>query len=179
MAEERFVFPSSVEGLLKGLGEKATPELKALLKSKGLDIEHLPPAFPVAEWTPHLLTCATFAWPDVPEDEAMRLLGLHFIRGWQNTALGAAASMMLRVLGPARTLTRLDRAFRTSDNFTRAHTEVLGAREALVSINEVQGHPTYWIGILQGGLEVLHRQGTVTLEASKPPGATFRMHWET
>lgn len=179
MAEERFVFPSSVEGLLKGLGDKATPALKAQLKARGLDVEKLPPAIPVAEWSPHLITCATFAWPDVSEDEAMRLLGLHFIRGWQNTALGSAVSVMLRVLGPARTLSRLDRAFRTSDNFTRATTEILGPGEALISINEVQGHPTYWIGVLQGGLEVLDRRGTVTMQASNPPGATFRMHWET
>lgn len=179
MSEERFVFPSSVEGMLKGLGDKATPELRAHLKAHGLDVEKLPPAFPVSEWTPHLRTTATFAWPDVPEDEAMRLLGLHFIRGWQNTALGSAVSMMLRVLGPARTLTRLDRAFRTSDNFTRATTELLGTNEALVSINEVQGSPTYWIGILQGGLEVLHRKGTVTLQQAAPPGATFRMLWES
>jgi len=178
MSEERFVFPSSVEGMLKGLGEKATPELKAHLKLHGLDVERLPPAFPVAQWTPHLRNCATFAWPDVSEAEAMRLLGLHFIRGWQHTALGSAVSMMLRVLGPKRTLTRLDRAFRTSDNFTRAHTELLGANEALVSINEVQGSPTYWIGILQGGLEVLNLKGTVTLHAEAPPGATFRMLWE-
>ena len=178
MSEERFVFPSSVEGMLKGLGERATPELKAHLKGKGLDVDNVPPAFPVAEWTPHLRTTAVFAWPDVPEEEALRLLGLHFIRGWQNTALGAAASVMLRVLGPARTLTRLDRAFRTSDNFTRATTELVGSHEALISINEVQGYPTYWVGILQGGLEVLHRKGSVDLHAVTPPGATLRVRWE-
>ena len=49
MSEERFVFPSSVDGLLKGLGPRATPELKAHLKARGLDVDHLPPAFPVAE----------------------------------------------------------------------------------------------------------------------------------
>ena len=178
MSEERFVFPSSVDGLLKGLGPRVTPELKAHLKARGLDVDNVPPAFPVAEWSPHLRTTAIFAWPDETEDEALRLLGLHFIRGWQNTPLGSAASMMLRVLGPARTLTRLDRAFRTSDNFTRATTELVGTHEALITVNEVQGVPTYWVGILQGGLEVLHRKGEVTLHAYTPPGATLRVRWE-
>lgn len=178
MSEERFVFPSSVEGMLKGLGPLATPKLKAHLKAHGLDVEDLPPAFPVAEWSPHLQRAATFAWPDVTEAEALRLLGLHFIRGWQHTALGAAASVMLRVLGPARTLPRLDRAFRTSDNFSRATTTLVNANEALVTINEVQGYPTYWVGILQGGLEVLHRQGEVTLHRVALPEATLRVRWE-
>jgi uncharacterized protein (TIGR02265 family) len=177
MAEERYIFPTSVEGMLKGLGERSTPALKAHLKAHGLDVDKLPPAFPLAEWSPHLRTTALFAWPDVSEDEALRLLGLHFIRGWQNTALGAAASVMLRVLGPVRTLTRLDRAFRTSDNFTRATTEFVGEREALITINEVQGFPTYFVGILQGGLEVLHREGTVTLHAVHLPTATLRVTW--
>ena len=50
---------------------------------------------------------------DLPKDEALRTLGAQFIRGWQRTALGSAASALLTLLGPARTLTRLDRAIRT------------------------------------------------------------------
>jgi uncharacterized protein (TIGR02265 family) len=85
---------------------------------------------------------------------------------------------MLRLLGPARTLTRLDRAFRTSDNFSRATTELVNHDEALVTVNEVQGYPTYWVGILQGGLEVLHRKGEVTLHRVALPEATLRVRWE-
>lgn len=141
-------------------------------------MERLPPAIPVAEWSPYLRLSAVFAWPEETEDEALRLLGLHFIRGWQSTPLGAAASVMLRVLGPARTLTRLDRAFRTSDNFTRAETVLVNELEALITVNEVQNVPTYWVGILQGGLEVLHREGTVTLDAVNLPSATVRVVWQ-
>jgi uncharacterized protein (TIGR02265 family) len=177
MAEERFIFPAAVEGMLKGMGKRATPAFKAHLKSHGLDFDNVPPAIPMATWTPFLRAAATFTWPEVPEDEAMRLLGLHFIRGWQNTAMGSAMSVMLRLLGPVRTLTRLDRAFRTSDNFTRAVTEMVGENEALITINEVQGAPTYWIGILQGGLEVLGREGSVTLHEAKLPSATLRVTW--
>jgi uncharacterized protein (TIGR02265 family) len=177
MSEGRYVFASSVDGMLKGLGPLATPELKAHLKAHGLDVGALPPAFPIAEWSPHLERTAVFAWPDVSKDEALRLLGLHFIRGWKSTAMGSAASALLRLVGPQRTLTRLDRAFRTSDNFTHAVTQVLDQHSALISINEVQGFPTYWVGILQGGLEVLGREGTVTLEKVEPPGATLRVKW--
>lgn len=177
MPDERYIFPAAVEGMMKGLGKRATPELKAHLKSKGLDVEKPAPAIPVEEWTPFLLHAATFTWPELPDEEALRLLGLHFIRGWQSTTMGAAMSVMLRLLGPARTLTRLDRAFRTSDNFTRATTVLVSETEALVTISEVQGYPTYWVGILQGGLEVLNLEGEVTVHAVTLPSATLRMTW--
>lgn len=174
---ERFIFPAAAEGMLKGMGPRATPEFKAHMKKHGLDFDHIPPAIPLSTWTPFMKAAAVFTWPHESVDEAMRLLGLHFIRGWKNTAIGSATSMMLRVVGPRRTLTRLDRAFRTSDNFTHAVTELVGANEALVTINEVQGFPTYWIGILQGGLEVLGRQGTVTVHSANLPEATLRVTW--
>ena len=174
---DRFVFPAAAEGMLKGMGPRATPAFKAHMKSKGLDFDNVPPAIPVETWTPLKREAAIFTWPDVPEPEAMRLLGLHFVRGWKNTVVGSASSMMLRVLGPRRTLTRLDRAFRTSDNFTRAVTELTGANEALVTISDVQGSPEYWVGVLQGGLEVLGREGSVTVHEVKLPAATLRVTW--
>ena len=177
MAEQRYIFPAAVEGMLIGLGDRATPAFKAHLKKAGLDVLNVPPAIPVETWSPYLLAAAVFTWPELPEEEAMRLLGLHFIRGWKNTVMGSAMSVMLRLLGPQRTLVRLDRAFRTSDNFTRATTELVGGNEALITINEVQGFPTYWIGVLQGGLEVLGREGTVTLHAVTLPSATLRVTW--
>jgi uncharacterized protein (TIGR02265 family) len=177
MVERRLVFPSSVDGILKGLGPLATPALKAHLKQHGLDVDRLPPAIPMETWSPYLVRIATFAWPNATRDEALRLLGLHFIRGWKSTAMGAAASALLKLVGPARTLTRLDRAFRTSDNFSHATTELVSPTEALVEINEVQGCPTYWVGIVEGGLEVLGRVGTVVIDSEVPPGAKLRVKW--
>ncbi len=177
MSQERYVFPSSVEGLLNGLGARATPALKAHLKARGLDVAKLPPAIPVEIWSPHLVAMAVFSWPEESQEEALRLLGLNFIRGWKQTLMGSAVASLLRVVGPARTLTRLDRAFRTSDNFTRAETTLLDANTALITINEVQGLPSYWVGILQGGLEVLGREGEVTLHQIALPAATLRVTW--
>lgn len=176
--EQRYVFPSSVDGILKGLGPLATAELKAHLKANGLDVEKVPPAIPLETWSPQLLRIAKFAWPKESSEEAMRLLGLSFVRGWKNTAIGGAASAVLRLIGPARTLTRLDRAFRTSDNFTQAITELLSAHEALISINEVHGYPSFWVGVLQGGLELLGRKGSVVVDHVALPGARLRVTWD-
>ena len=177
MAEGRFVFPAAVEGLLKGVGPRATPEFRAHMKQKGIDFERIPPAIPIETWSPLLVEAAVFTWPAESKEEAMRLLGLHFIRGWKNTVIGSAAAMMLKVLGPRRTLTRLDRAFRTSDNFSTATTELVGSNEALVTIGECLGYPSHWVGILQGGLEVLGREGSVTVQEVKLPQAILRVTW--
>jgi uncharacterized protein (TIGR02265 family) len=177
MAEARYVFPSSVEGIIKGLGPLATPALKAHLRQHGLDVDKVPPAIPVESWSPQLERIAVFTWPRESAEEAMRLLGLSFIRGWRKTALGAAASAVLRLVGPSRTLTRLDRAFRTSDNFTKANTELIGLNEALVSINEVHGYPSFWVGVLEGGLELLGRDGSVVVDEVSLPTARLRVKW--
>ncbi|HEY0883396.1 MAG TPA: DUF2378 family protein [Archangium sp.] len=177
MADERYFFPASIHGLLQGLGPRATPELLAFLKEHGLDVERLPPLVPIELVVKHRRLLARWVFPDVSEAEAVRLLGLHFVRGWVRTPRGAAASIVLTMLGPRRTLTRLDRAFRTTDNFTQASCEFVDDHTALLTINEVHGLPTYWVGVLQGGLEVIRRDGTVTIHATAPPGVILRITW--
>lgn len=176
--EGRFIFPSAIEGILKGLGPLVTPELVAHLKAKGLDVHHLPPAIPAEHWPERLVDIAVITWPELTRDEALRKLGAQFIRGWQRTALGSAASALLTLLGPARTLTRLDRAIRTSDNFTRTETVLDGPNAATVKVSDVQGCPTYWVGVLEAGLEFLGREGAATLLRHEPPAATYRLTWK-
>lgn len=178
MSEERLVFPPSMDGLFRGLRDRLTPSVKRELASRGLDVDHLPPAMPVETWRPHLRSLGALAFPELSADEGMRMVGVSFMRGWHGTAIGQATSVVLALLGPARTLTRLDRAFRTADNFTEAKTELLNDHEALVTINEVHELPSYWQGVLQSGLElVLKRQGVVTLRAYLQPGAIYHIKW--
>jgi uncharacterized protein (TIGR02265 family) len=175
----RLVFPTSVEGLFKGLGPRVTPEVISELRRLGLDIEKLPPAIPVETWTPILQRLAVLVAPSgTSTAQAYHDLGYHYIVGWQRTLMGSAAATLLRVLGPARTLTRLDRAFRTSDNFSRAETVMVNATECLITINEVQGMPTYWQGVFEAGLVLLGLTGSVDIEEVTPPGCRFRLKWK-
>ena len=72
----------------------------------------------------------------------------------------------------------IDRAFSTTNNFNRAKTEFLGEHEALVTINDVQGMPSYWVGILEAGMELLGVTGTVVVDSQRPPEATLRVTWK-
>ena len=177
-ASERFVFPSLIEGYQKGLGERFTDTTRQKLKAAGLDVNKLPPAIPAHEMIPLMHIIAVEAFPDATPEDALRQLGLYAIRGWQSGLLGSAASAMIRLIGPRRALARLDRAFGTTNNFSKATTEFVGPTEALITVNDVQGMPSYWQGIFEAGLEILHLQGRVALDQERPPEAVFRITWQ-
>ena len=178
MSSERLVFPSLLDGYVKGLGPRVSAQTRAKLKAAGLDMDKLPPAINASAMIPFMDIIASGAFPMEPREERLRLLGLSAIRGWQSGLLGSAAAAMIRLIGPVRALTRLDRAFSTTNNFSKAKTELLGPKEALVTINDVQEMPSYWIGIFQAALEMLGLEGTVVIDHQTPPEATFRITWK-
>jgi uncharacterized protein (TIGR02265 family) len=175
---ERLAFPTAIEGLLTGLGDLVTARTRQRLLKAGLDLRAMPPAIPAERMPLYFDTIATDLWPTESHDERARLLGLHFIRGWQHTLLGRATAAFLKLVGPHRTLSRLDRAFRTSDNYTRATYQLVNDHEVLLHINDVDGLPTYWTGLLSGSLELLGLEGTAVLEAFPRPGASYRLKWK-
>lgn len=179
MADEPVFFSGAAEALFQGLSPLTDAEaLRARLQSEGLDFDRLPPAIPRATFLGHIRTAATFVWPQLPLDEALRLAGFSQIRGWQNTALGRASSALLRIIGIERTLKRLDRAFHTTDNFTRTQVTIVRPGEALVIFENELPYPTYLVGILQAGIEMLGRKGQVELEEVTPVRAQMRVTWE-
>ena len=171
----RYVFASSVESLVRGLGGSA--ELRARLKARGLDLDDLPAAIAIEEWAPHLQFLAAYAFPTLSREEALFALGQRFMQGWRLTLMGSAIASLLRVVGPARSLPRLERAFRTSNNFVKARTELLDARTARVYLSDVYGLPEYWAGVIHGGLTLIGRAGEVTVENFEAPGCTLRVSW--
>jgi uncharacterized protein (TIGR02265 family) len=176
--KDRFAFSSLLESYEKGLGKRLTPTLREKLKVAGLDLEKLPPAIPAQEMPKYMDIIVAEVWPDTPREQALRELGLCVIRGWQQGLLGAAAAQMLRLIGVQRTLTRLDRAISTTNNFNKTSTVFVNSNEALITVNEVQNMPSYWRGILEAGLEILAVEGEIALESFHPPQATFRAKWK-
>lgn len=178
MAEPRYTFPSVLESLVKGLGPLVTERTRQKLKAAGLDLDKLPPAIPSEDMPRYQRVIATDIWPEASEEEALRLLGVHFIRGWQKTLLGSAMSAFLKLVGPERALMRLDRAFRTADNYITAKTVLPGPKEALVTLNDTETVPMYWLGIFQGCIELMGLDGVATLHEQTLPGGTFRLVWK-
>lgn len=178
MADERYFFPTVPEGMMSGLsGVTDVVALKAHLKAGGLDIDRLPPAIPALVFREHIRQTAQFVWPDLLEMEALRLTGYHYANGWKETALGRAAAPLLPLIGPKRTLQRLERVFRTGDNFTRPQTEFLSDNQARVTIHETLGLEGFWLGILQGGLDILGREGQVFVAEAESNCTHYLASW--
>lgn len=177
--DERVVFSSMIEAYLKGLGPLVTPKTLEELKQAGLNLGKLPPAFPEKQMLQFLEIFARNAWPHEQHPERMRLLGQHAIKGWQSTLLGSAASAVMKVMGPHRSLARLTKNFKTTNNFSEATYQLVGPNEALVTVNDVQGIITYWKGVFEQGISIVASDPKVTIDKQLPgPDATFRLTWK-
>jgi uncharacterized protein (TIGR02265 family) len=174
---ERLIFPTLFESLERRLGPQFGPQTRAALKAQGVDMNKLPPAIPAVQAVNGLRIIAAHAWPEENATEQLRKLGYEAIIGWSDGLLGRAVTGMLKVIGPRRTLNRLDRAFATADNFSHATTEFLGEADARVTVNDVSGIPPYWQGIFEAGLVLLSLKGLVAIEPSPAPSGVFRCRW--
>lgn len=177
-AVEKLVFSSTADGLIRALGPDLTPALKAKLRDAGLDVDaKFPPAWPFEKMTSWLRLIAAEVFPGVPEDEALRRVGRRFIEGWSGTLLGSATAQLLKVMGPRRSVERIGRAFRTSDNFTEVDFESLSANTANVIIKHQVLH-TYALGILEAGVAMVAKGGHVTLQKVEGDVATYFVEWQ-
>lgn len=116
--EEQLVFGPTLEGLyLRGLSGKLSASLIQQLRALGLDLEKpLLPAYPRAVVNAAITLTAKTLYPSVSLDEAFYRVGQHVTLGLRATTLGSATLAIVRLVGPRRTLSRLARTFRSTNN---------------------------------------------------------------
>ncbi len=113
------VFGSTVEGLfVKGLAGRMTPELRERLKTVGLDLTRVQPAYDLATWARALEITVAALHPELPRDQAYENLGTDLTRGFFETFLGRAVETVIKLIGPRRTLLRTERNLRSGNNYT-------------------------------------------------------------
>lgn len=184
MESQRLVFPNLVEGLVRATGNAVTPSLKAALRQQGLDLDKkFPPAWEVSNVGAWLDLFAEAKSPGAARDEALRLLGRAFIDGWRGTLVGGAMSVVLRTVGPERSLSRLQRAFRTGDNFTIVTVTPLDTpppwKLARVHFNESWQRPSYFLGVLEAGSVLVGaRHPEITAEPSRGNDVSFLLRYQ-
>ncbi|MBX5480644.1 MAG: DUF2378 family protein [Myxococcaceae bacterium] len=179
-APEPVFFSQYFESLfLRAHGDQLTPRLKARLREAGLDVDRLLPAYPVSVGKAALQIAVEEIYPGQDREAALREMGRRFLRGWQSTLLGRAAAAVLRVVGPRRSLMRLEGAFRTGDNFTRIQAEELGPTRVRLRINHVLGAPAYYAGMMQeGGVMTGAKNTRATVESTEGDGAVILVEWD-
>lgn len=179
--EPAFFGPAFEALYLRGLGDQVTPGLRKKLADLGVDLSRpLHAAYTFDTWLQCLVCAADELHPEVERPEAITRLGTAFFHGFQSTLIGKAIFQMSRLIGVERTLLRMDRNGRTTNNLYRSTSELLGPRHVRLSsfleegfvgrVGPVQWGPAHFqSGIVRGIVEELAGQTpTLTLEVVDP-----------
>ena len=180
MSSEQIEFSQSVEGLfIKGLGSMLTPAIKTSLRATGLDLDKpLRPGYPAAEFHRWIEQVSAAIYPDLQRDEALRRIGHRAVSGLEEGMIGKALSAGLKLIGPRRSLQRVERIFKNNNNYLQASLIELGERDARVALSAVHGLPTYYQGLFEAAVTIIGaKEPKVTLLASPPPGAMLHIEW--
>lgn len=172
------VFGTSVEALVRVLGQSRTPEVQSRFLALGVDLERPNPAYPYETWLDALRLAMALKWPGVTEEEASYRMGRAIFESYGQTLMGSALLQLLKVLGPRRGLERMTRNLRTTNNYSETRLTVVGPNQYQLWVNKV-AFPQYFRGLLEAGLEF---SGARSLSvrvatASTTEGAVFDLAW--
>jgi uncharacterized protein (TIGR02265 family) len=177
MTTERLFFQSAVQGLLATL-PTLTPEVRAHLKTLGVDPEHLLPAYPQTVYLAVMGYVGETLFPSLPLEEREIATGSAFLRSYGATLLGSAALGLAKVIGPARAIGRLTRSLRTANNFAQGGTVSAGERSIQVWIEPVV-RPHLYLGMLrEAGRQLALGSSTVALTRFENERAEYLVQWE-
>ncbi|HYO51327.1 DUF2378 family protein [Archangium sp.] len=178
--QRRLVFEHTVEGLYRvSLRNRLSPPARQALRAAGIDpSKPLLPAYSYETWRRGLEIAVADLYPLLSREEAWRRMGREVVNGLMHTVFGRAMVGVSRLLGPLRSLRRLNNTLRSADNYVESRLTELSPTSCEVWINEVMEQPTYYQGVLEaclalaGGQEV--RVGVVAREGH---GARLHVEW--
>jgi len=174
-------FQNTIEGvIIRTLGNKLTPELKAKLRASGLDLDKkLLPAYPAVDFHRWVAIAAEYVYPNVGATEAVRLFGRQSLVGLGETMIGKAMKLSLTLIGPRRALQRAGRSFRSNNNYIVVEAKELTPTSMELKFNEVYSLPSYYQGVLEGACMLIGaKQCTVRLDSMLGNGARFIAEWQ-
>jgi uncharacterized protein (TIGR02265 family) len=182
MADEQLVFGPTLEGLfLRGLKGKVSPTLMSQLRALGLDLERpLLPAYPRKLVHECVLLTAKTLYPDQPLTDAFYLVGKHVTPGLRATTLGSAALTMVRLVGPKRTLGRLARTFRSTNNYMQVTLRELAASTFELDLEPSNEFPSYMKAVIEDMMEVAGATNLsvdVVVHDAARAFCTYRITW--
>ncbi|MGA9521718.1 MAG: DUF2378 family protein [Myxococcaceae bacterium] len=177
---EQLEFARSIEGtFIKALGPDLTPELKARLRSEGLDLDRpLLPAYSPEDYHRWIKVAAQELYVYDSSTEACRKLGFRSVAGLEDTMMGKALAAGLKLIGPMRSLQRIDRLVRHNNNYMLATVSDLNISGGRVHLSHVYGVPSYYAGFFEAAVKVSGgRNPRVTTLPAPPPGALYQLEW--
>jgi uncharacterized protein (TIGR02265 family) len=125
-AEEPLAFASMVEALRRALGDRLDERTHQKFEALGIPMRgKIASTYPRDAWMRVSLYAGEVLNPALAPEAQRVALGRRFVRGYSETMVGKALLAAMRVLGPRRALMRLERSFRTGNNYSRAELRAL------------------------------------------------------
>jgi uncharacterized protein (TIGR02265 family) len=142
-----------VEGLIRALGEKLDERAHQKFAELGLPLKgKLQPAYPREAWMRACLFAGELLNPMATPLEQRRLLGHRFVDGYSETLVGKALMASMRVLGTRRALARLEKSFRTGNNYSKA--ELREEPDGLFMVVSNAPYPEWYQGMIESACRV-------------------------
>jgi uncharacterized protein (TIGR02265 family) len=137
-----------VEGLIRALGNKLDERAHQKFAELGLPLKgKLQPAYPRDAWISASLYAGELLNPTATPIEQRRLLGHRFVDGYAETLVGKALLASMRVLGTRRALARLEKSFRTGNNYSKA--ELREQADGLFMVVSNAPYPEWYQGMIE------------------------------
>ena len=181
-ASERLVFSHVLEGLyFRALKGRVTPRFVQRLRAEAdVDLEKpLKPGYSHATWTKCLQLTAQELFPGQPEEQALQQIGATLTKGYFDTIVGGALAAMLRVLGPARAVKRMDRSLRSGNNYSECRVTELGPGKVTMWTNESGPLRYNMLGVIRQGAEIAGAKNLkVAITNFDDESVTFDLSWD-
>jgi uncharacterized protein (TIGR02265 family) len=179
--EQRVVFKHTVEGLFfQALKGKVSARIKQRVRDEAkIDLDKIEPAVPLTRWNRSFEICAEELFPGERAEVALERMGRMMTHGYFETFLGRAVAGVLKVIGPARALKRLDRSFRSGNNYSEVKVTELAPTHYRFWCNDVGMARHVVLGVVSGGGEVAgakNLRGEVTHHDEQ--GCTIELKWD-
>jgi uncharacterized protein (TIGR02265 family) len=170
---------TATDGMFRrALAGRITPQLQGELKQLGIDLDRPTlAAYSQAAWEGGVKRAAEQLFPGLPIEKAYFELGKLYMVGFQSTLVGKAVTQLGKLIGPERTLLRMERNQRTTNNYSVLRVEKLAATHFRLHASmaaEYLPRSTDVLGTHLGDLVSGIYFGVLTLLEVKNPRSTFR-----
>jgi len=178
VADDRVIFGSAAEGLIRALGAKLDERAHHKFAMLGVPLRpRVLATYPRHAWIESCVYAGELLFPGRPPEEQRLMLGHRFISSYSETIVGKALITMLRLMGPRRSLERIERSFRTG----MSHADI-GARQLAPGHHEVTvanvSYAEWYQGMIEKGLELSGAQGLkVTVAKREGDTVTYEVLW--
>jgi uncharacterized protein (TIGR02265 family) len=177
---EKLIFDHTVESLLRTLDRPIPPEQIKGLDALGIDLSKpLQPAYPLEVYSALIGFIGRQRFPGLPDEQADFEVGRAFIEAYTTQSMmGKALKGLLRVVGPHRAIERMNRTFRSANNYTETRLQRVGPTSYELWFNFVL-RAGYFRGMVHGTLSLCGVKGLeVKTVASENREATFHVSWQ-